>query len=83
MILEQLLEKKDLMIYLELRLMELEDYKRLVPGCFPEHRREKIIARCEAKIKELKLLKRIVWHNELRNKCKEKWSVYGEKADND
>ena len=72
MILEQLMEKKDLFIYIDLRIQELQHLSKNLED-FPERFREKQYNKMDARITELKRLKNHVKNNRLKDICKDKW----------
>jgi len=77
MILEQLMEKKDMLIYIDCRIKHLE---RMVKGInkFPERQRHKIKMRFEGRMKELQQLKSVLSTNKLKKHAKKYWQEVAE-----
>lgn len=72
-ILDKLIEKKDLMIYIDMRVLELkirryEDVKKGNPSC-----RERAMIKLGGRIEELAHLKQVVHGNKLKIKSLELW----------
>ena len=79
MILDKLLEKKDIDIYLWLRIKRLEQTLRQDIKTYPENRREIIAERLSSKISELGKLRFILKNNILKDRSKLMWQhFYGE-----
>jgi hypothetical protein len=68
-ILDKLMEKKDLIVYIDLRkkilLKILKEIKK-----FPEADRNTIKIKNEVKIQELEKIKNLILNNELKEECK-------------
>jgi hypothetical protein len=77
MILDQLMEKKDLMIYIDCRIKHLNKLKKRIDK-FPERQRHKIKMKFEGRMKELKQLKRVISNNKLKDKAKRYWQEAAE-----
>lgn len=71
MILDKLLEKKDLLNYIGLRIEMLQ--KEFDVAKYPEHEREKQVQRLNGRIRELKRLNKIVSFGELKPVSKTMW----------
>lgn len=72
MVLEKLIEKKDVNLYLQYRCKELEKRKKEVES-FPEQKREQIIKKFDGKITELKRLRSVMSEGKLKEECKRMW----------
>jgi len=70
MILDKLLEKKDLEIYIDTRIKKLLSIKITQ---FPEKQRGKISERIKGRISELRELKKIILQSRLKDMSKAYW----------
>lgn len=66
-----LIEKKDLLTYIEFRSKKLKEIKADLPNTEPdEKRRGRIIIKTEGRIRELETLRRIIHENSLKHMSK-------------
>ena len=70
-ILDQLLEKKDLLIYIDERIAHLESKFDL--GSAPPSERQFLIERLRGRIRELRLLKDYLSQDKLKDQAKRFW----------
>jgi len=72
MILDNLIEKKDLILYLKFRIDGLKkELKRIQK--YPKNKREDIVLRLEIRIKENRRLLLLISENKLKENCKKMW----------
>ena len=72
MILENLIEKKDLVLYLKFRIECLKKELKSIQK-YPKNKRENIVLRLEIRIKENKKLLQLILGNKLKEDCKKMW----------
>ncbi|HUS51475.1 MAG TPA: hypothetical protein VMZ91_15000 [Candidatus Paceibacterota bacterium] len=72
MILENLIEKKDLVLYLKFRIEGLKKELKSIQK-YPKKKREEIVLRLEIRIKENKKLLQLILGNKLKEDCKKMW----------
>ena len=77
-ILNQLLEKKDLMIYINLRIDKLSRDISKVPITIRYDKREFVIRQLKGRIKELKSIKNITTNKNIKQCSKELWKDLNE-----
>lgn len=75
-LLDKLIEKKDLEIYLRLRIKRLKQEITERLNKYPEKKRSEVIKRTEGRIKELLKLEDALKRNTLKNKCKRMWKYF-------
>lgn len=73
-ILSQLIEKKDLRIYLELRTKHLQTTMNVEIEKLPEEKRQYIVERYKGRLKELSLLKKLIEQGKLKETDKIYWN---------
>jgi len=73
MVLQELMEKKDLRIYLNLRLKSLEEHQKKVPELYKPEHRAKQVDRLSGRILELKRLLHSLENGEIKSDCKKMW----------
>jgi hypothetical protein len=73
MILDKLLEKKDILLYLKTRIEMLEKNKKSVMDLEPK-KRAMMFERFDGRIKELTLLIKVVHSNEVKIMSKQYWT---------
>ena len=76
MILEQLMEKKDLFIYIDLRINQLKDVRKKAVEVTKEKRKAIIYERFSGRIRELIDLKELIKSNQIKDKSKYLWKKY-------
>ncbi len=72
-ILNNLMEKKDILLYLRFRIRRLNQERRERIKNYPEKDRERISKLLEVRIKELDRLLQRISENKLKEDCKEMW----------
>ncbi len=72
-ILDKLIEKKDLMTYINVRIEHLSKDMRKTILSTPKEDREKVKQRMVGRIKELKVLKDCVHRNDVKEMSKHYW----------
>lgn len=80
MILEQLMEKKDLYIYIDLRIEQLTKEKQKIMKNTPDKKKEAMWLKFNGRISELINLKQLIKKNELKSKSKYLWQKYGKQS---
>ena len=77
-ILDNLIEKKDLLLYLTFRKEGLNKQLKKIEK-YPEKKRERIVKLLESRIKELSKLNLLIRSNKLKENCKEMWPYLDKK----
>ena len=72
MILENLIEKKDLVLYLKFRIDGLKKELKSIQK-YPKKKREEIVLRLEIRIKENRKLLQLISGDKLKENCKKMW----------
>ena len=72
MILENLIEKKDLVLYLKFRIEGLKKELKSIQK-YPKKKREEIVLRLEIRIKENRKLLQLISGDKLKENCKKMW----------
>ena len=77
MILDKLIEKKDLYIYIDLRTIELEEQIKKIPVSVKDPRKRELAKRqLIGRLKELRRIRTLLNQNILKEECKELWNLY-------
>ncbi len=76
MILNNLMEKKDILLYLRFRIKRLNQERKERIGDYPEEDRERIVKLLEGRVKELDRLLQKISENKLKEDCKEMWRYF-------
>ena len=82
MILDKIMEKKDLEIYILFRIKTLEKSKRPIMMDVKPDKREIALSKVSGRIKELEYLLKILRSDELKDKSKEFWRKVAQQEDN-
>ena len=77
-ILDSLIEKKDILIYLKFRRKRLREELKDIEK-YPEKKREGIVRVLEVRIKELDRLLQLILENKLKEDCKMMWNYFNKK----
>ncbi len=77
MILEQLMEKKDLLIYIDLRIRQLKEQRNKTINETENKKKAMIWERFNGRILELMNIKDLIHNNGIKSKCKYLWEKYG------
>lgn len=73
MILEKLIEKKDIQIYIETRISHLETELNNTLKQTPEKKREFVKERFAGRIRELEKLRAVIAQGKIKDACKNYW----------
>jgi len=74
MILEQLIERKDLIIFCDMRIMQLENQLERSIKNENNKRKEAIRQRFHGRIKELKYVKKLIMQKQIKKRSKQLWN---------
>ena len=77
-ILDSLIEKKDILIYLKFRRKRLREELKDIEK-YPEKKREGIVKVLGVRIKELDRLLQLILENKLKEDCKMMWNHFNKK----
>lgn len=72
-ILDQLVEKKDILIYCDSRIAQLEKEKENMLKITPDKDKQYALKVMEGRIRELKQLKKVAHGNHIKKMCKKQW----------
>lgn len=76
MILDKLIEKKDLLIYITMRMKELSHRKQDVIESATPRERQALAERFNGRLKELQLLKKAIVQSTLKKEAKHYWDKW-------
>ncbi len=83
MVLDELMEKKDLRIYLKLRIERLEREMKNIPHTISLQKIGIVVERMNGRLKELKRLLHLLEGGEIKLACKKMWKAQEKVNEND